>query len=135
MAARFLSSSTTFSAACTVAMPVAKVTRLPPVMPVMPICAVSPTMGRTFSYGTPSTSAAIIAIEAREPPISGLPDTTLMVPSSFTNTEAELSPPMLNQKPVATPRPWLGPSGADQCGCDLAASRTCSKPISGNTGP
>jgi hypothetical protein len=26
--------------------------------------------------------------------------------------EAEVSPPMLNQKPDATPRPWLGPSGA-----------------------
>ncbi len=83
IAARFLSSSTTFSAACVAAMPVAKVTRLPPVRNEKPIELVSPTIGRTFSTGIPRTSAAIIPIEAREPPISGLPDTTTAVPSSL----------------------------------------------------
>ena len=73
IAARFFSSSTTFSAACVTAMPVAKVTRLPPVRKVKPIEAVSPTIGRTCSIGMPSTSATIIAIEAREPPMSGCP--------------------------------------------------------------
>ena len=34
------------------------------------------------------------------------------LPSSFTLTVAVDSAPMLNQKPDATPRPWLGPSGA-----------------------
>ena len=75
--------------------------------------AVSPTTGRTFSIGMPSTSAHIIAIEAREPPISGLPVTMETEPSSFTCTEPEDSPPMLNQKPEAMPRPWFGPSGAE----------------------
>ena len=54
-------------------MPVAKVTRLPPVRCVKPIEVVSATIGRTLSIGTPSISATIIAIEAREPPMSGLP--------------------------------------------------------------
>ncbi len=92
-------------------MPVAKVTRLPPVRNEKPIELVSPTIGRTFSTGMPSTSAAIIAIEAREPPMSGLPDTTTAVPSSLMWQAALDSPPMLNQKPEAMPRPWLGPSG------------------------
>lgn len=76
----------TFSVACTVAMPVAKVTRLPPVTPVNPIDAVSATIGFTRSTGMPSVSAAIIAIDAREPPISGLPEATLTEPSSLTCT-------------------------------------------------
>jgi hypothetical protein len=59
----------------------------------------------------PSVSAAIIAIEAREPPISGLPDATPTEPSSLTCTWALDSPPTLNQKPHAIPRPWFGPSG------------------------
>jgi hypothetical protein len=54
-----------FSVAWTVAMPVAKVTRLPPVTPVKPIEAVSATIGFTRSTGMPSVSAAIIAIDAR----------------------------------------------------------------------
>ena len=95
----------TFSAACTVAMPVAKVTRLPPVTWVKLIEAVSATIGLTRSIGTPRVSAAIIAIEAREPPISGLPEATLTEPSSLTCTAALNSPPTLNQKPQAMPRP------------------------------
>ena len=43
--------------------------------------------------------------------MSGLPSITVAVPSSFTLMVAQDSPPMLNQKPVAMPRPWLGPSG------------------------
>ncbi len=122
IAARCFSCSTTFSAAWVAAMPVAKVTRLPPVRNENPIELVSPTIGRTFSTGMPSTSAAIIAIEAREPPMSGLPDTTTAVPSSLMCTAALDSPPMLNQKPEATPRPWLGPSFSFRCGWFLAAS-------------
>ena len=75
VAARDLSCSTTFSAAMVAAMPVAKVTRLPPVTWVKPIELVSPTIVRTRSAGICSTSATIMPIEAREPPISGLPDT------------------------------------------------------------
>jgi hypothetical protein len=67
IAARFLNSSTTFSAAWVVAMPVAKVTRLPPVRNEKPIELVSATIGRTRSTGMPRISAAMIAIEAREP--------------------------------------------------------------------
>ena len=60
----------------------------------------------------PSSSAAISAIEARLPPMSGLPVTTVAVPSSLRLTVALDDSPMLNQYPAATPRPWLGPSGA-----------------------
>ncbi len=45
----------------------------------------------------PKVSAAINAIEAREPPISGLPVATRMVPSALTWTLALDSPPPLNQ--------------------------------------
>ena len=48
---------------------------------------------------------------AREPPTSTLPLPTITVPSSFTWTVALDSPPPLNQKPEATPRPWFGPMG------------------------
>src|SRR2546423_9318693 len=49
IAARFFSSSTTFSAAWVTAMPVAKVTRLPPVRKQKPVELVSATIGRTCS--------------------------------------------------------------------------------------
>jgi hypothetical protein len=111
--ARRFRSATTFSAAWTTAMPVANVTRLPPVVAEKPIEVVSATMARTRSIGRPRVSAAIIAMAAREPPMSGLLDTTVAPPSSSTWTAAEDSPPMLNQNPQATPRPWLGPSGAE----------------------
>jgi hypothetical protein len=39
----------------------------------------------------------MIAIEAREPPMSGLPVATTTVPSSLTCTVALDSPPPLNQ--------------------------------------
>ena len=96
-AARFFNSSITFSAACVTAMPPAKVTRLPPVEALNPIAVVSPTTGRTCSNGMFSTSATIIAIEAREPPISGWPSVTVTVPSSLTCTAALDSPPALCQ--------------------------------------
>ena len=60
----------------------------------------------------PSTSAAMIAIDARDPPMSGFGSTTTAVPSSLTCTAALDCPPMLNQNPDATPRPWFGPSAA-----------------------
>ena len=60
----------------------------------------------------PSSSAVILAMEAREPPISGWPVVTTTLPSSVMFTWALLSPPALNQKPLATPRPWSLPSGA-----------------------
>jgi hypothetical protein len=40
---------------------------------------------------------SLIAIEAREPPMSGLPVATTTVPSSLTCTVALDSPPPLNQ--------------------------------------
>ena len=45
----------------------------------------------------PSSSAAISAIEARLPPMSGLPVTTVAVPSSLRLTVALDDSPMLNQ--------------------------------------
>ncbi len=61
----------------------------------------------------PSSSATIIASEARWPPATSMvPIISASVPSSFRLSDADVSLPMLNQKPVATPRPWFGPSGA-----------------------
>ena len=53
-----------------------------------------------------------MVIAAREPPISGLPSDRLTVPSLLILIETQVSPPKLNQKPQATPRPWFGPKGA-----------------------
>ena len=64
---------------------------------------------------TPSTlpvSGSTIAWAAREPPMSGRPVTSDTRPSGSTEMLAVASPPMLIQNPEATPRPWLGPSGA-----------------------
>ena len=83
----------------------------------------------------PSSSAAIIVIEAREPPISGLPSLRLTVPSLLIAIETLVSPPKLNQNPQATPRPWFGPRGADQCGCAFAASSVALNPILPKVGP
>ena len=69
-------------------------------------------IGRTWSTSMPSSSAVIMHSEAREPPMSGVPTVSAVVPSSLTISDAQVSPPMLNQKPEATPRPWLGPSAA-----------------------
>ncbi len=116
-------------------MPVAKVTRDPPVTCVKPMDAVSATMVRTVVAGTPSTSATIMPMDAREPPISGLPDAAVTDPSSLTWTCAVDSPPMLNQKPVARPRPCPSFSGDFQCGCDLTAASTALKPMFWCVGP
>ena len=59
----------------------------------------------------PSVSATISPMEARLPPMSGVPIITVAVPSSPTASDTEVSPPWLNQKPEATPRPWFGPKG------------------------
>jgi hypothetical protein len=48
-------------------------------------------------------SATIIAMDARLPPMSGVPTDLREVPSSFMFIETEVSPLMLNQKPVAMP--------------------------------
>ena len=74
-------------------------------------------------------------IDAREPPMSGLPDVATTVPSSAMWQPAENSPPMLNQKPQAMPRPWPGFSGAFQCGWFFAASSVARKPMFWCVGP
>ena len=104
-AARSINWRSASLAASYTAMPVAKVMRLPPVTSVWPIESVSAMIGRTSVTASPSTSAVIIAIEAREPPISGEPVTTLAVPSAWILTVADDCMPALNQKPEATPRP------------------------------
>ena len=58
-----------------------------------------------LSRSMPSSSAAIMAREARRPPMSGVPAISDSVPSSFSVSATEVSPPMLNQKPQAMPRP------------------------------
>ena len=77
----------------------AKVTRLPPVRLLKPMVAVSPISTETLLWSMPSSSAATLAIEAREPPMSGWPVVTTTLPSSVMLTCALLSPPALNQKP------------------------------------
>src|SRR5712672_3664814 len=62
----------------------------------------------------PSNSAQTLAIAAREPPMSGWPVVTTTLPSSVMLTCALDSPPALNQKPDATPRPCSLPGGALQ---------------------
>ncbi len=73
---------------------------------------VSATWGSMSSMSMPNSSAAMMARDAREPPMSGLPVTTLTLPSSATFTVALDCMPPLNQKPHATPRPWFSPRGA-----------------------
>ena len=79
-------------------------------MAVYPTVSVSATDGWTLSAGMPSTSAACMAIDVREPPMSVEPSTSVIVPSAFTPMWHLESKPMLNQKPMATPRPLYVPS-------------------------
>src|SRR3954454_9640246 len=67
--------------------------------------------------------------------MSGLPVTTAALPSALTVTVALEFMPALNQNPTATPRPWLAPSGARQCGWFRAASSTWVRPIGPYFGP
>ena len=97
-------------AASWAAQPVANVTRLPPVPAVYPTESVSAVAGCTSSAAIPKTSAACMAIDVREPPMSVEPSTRLIVPSEFTEMKQLDGIPALNQKPIATPLPWLGPS-------------------------
>src|SRR5262249_18915974 len=116
IAARSFSFSTTLSAAWVAAIPVAKVTREPPVTCVKPIDVVSATTAGTGEAGMPRTYAPTLRIDAREPPMSGLPVAAVTDPSSLTCTCAVDSPPTLNQKPQARPRPWPGFTVDFQCG-------------------
>ena len=67
--------------------------------------------------------------------MSGVPAVSDSVPSSLSCSDTDVSPPMLNQKPEATPRPWFLPSGVRQCACALAASSVSIMPIGPNFGP
>ncbi len=122
-------------AASTMAMEPEKAERLPPVRKLKPSEPVSPMIGRTLSKGTPSSSAATAANEARRPPMSGVPAMRDTVPSSFTVSETLVSPPILNQKPEATPRPCHFRSGAFQCSVFLMALSVSSSPMGPNFGP
>jgi len=86
-------------------MPLENVARLPPVKKLYPSWPVSPICTRILSIPTFSSSAAIMHNEARKPPMSGVPAVRESVPSSFSDSVTAVSPPMLNQKPLATPRP------------------------------
>ena len=97
--------------------------------------AVSPMLHFTFSYGTPSSSAAIIDSDARAPPTSMVPAVTFTVPSTPMFTSAQVWPPMLNQKPQAMPRPWFLPSRARMWGWFLTASRVGPIPMGPYLGP
>ena len=54
----------------------------------------------------PNSSAAIIDMDMREPATSAVPRMIVTVPSGARLTVPVVSPPRLNQKPQATPRPW-----------------------------
>ena len=76
-----------------------------------------------------------MASEARRPPMSGVPAISDTVPSSFTVSDAQVSPPMLNQKPEATPRPCHFRSGVFQCSVFLTALSVSSIPMGPSFGP
>ena len=87
----------TFSADCVTTMAEAKVTRLPPVRFEKPMLLVSPISTCTLLWSMPRSSAAMLAVEAREPPMSGWPVMTTTEPSSLMLIWALDSPPALNQ--------------------------------------
>ena len=87
----------TFSADDVTTIAEAKVTRLPPVRFEKPMLLVSPISTCTLLWSMPSSSAAMLAVDAREPPMSGWPVITTTVPSSLTLIWALDSPPALNQ--------------------------------------
>src|SRR6185295_11225832 len=115
-------------AASTTAIEPEKAERLPPVRWLKPKEPVSPMIGRTFSYGIPSSSAATEVSAARRPPMSGVPAISDTVPSSFTVSDTQVSPPMLNQNPEATPRPCHFRSGVFQCSVFLIELSVSSRP-------
>ncbi len=84
----------------------ANVVLLPPVTAVNPIVSVSTTEGLTSSTGIPSTSAACMAMEVLDPPMSVDPSVRLMDPSLLTAILQAESKPILNQNPIAIPLPW-----------------------------
>ena len=92
------------------AIPVLKVTPLPPVLDVNPIESVSAICGFTSSNGISSTSANCWETVALVPPISGDPSARVTIPSGVTVATALDGPLLLPQKPLATPRPRYGPS-------------------------
>ncbi len=96
----------------TTVMPTEYVVRLPAVTRLKPRELVSAMVTRIFSTSMPSSSAAIIAIEMREPATSAVPVMIVTVPSGATFSDVEVSPPRLNQNPAATPRPR--PSGTGE---------------------
>ena len=84
----------------------------------------------------PKVSAACIAIDALEPPISVDPSTRLIVPSLFTVILQDDCNPTLNQYPTAIPLPLFGPSNDFlYCGEFFMASKTSVSPTTGNFGP
>ena len=90
-------------------MPLENVVRLPAVTRLKPSECVSAITARTRSTGMPNSSAAIIDIDMREPATSAVPRMIVTVPSGARFIDPAVSPPLLNQKPQAMPRPW--PSG------------------------
>ena len=83
----------------------------------------------------PSSSAATLVSAARSPPMSGVPAISDTVPSSLIVKDAHVSPPMLNQKPEATPRPCHFRRGVFQCSVFLIELSVSSSPIGPNFGP
>ncbi len=104
-AARRQSSLITVRALFTTTIPTEYVVRLPAVTRLNPSELVSEKETRTLSTGMPSSSAAIMAMEIREPATSAVPITTVTVPSGAKVNDPAVSPPRLNQKPVDIPLP------------------------------
>ena len=71
--------------------------------------SVSATVGTTSSAAIPNVSANCIAMPARDPPMSVDPSTSETFPSEFRVAVTTLFNPMLNQNPLATPRPRCFP--------------------------
>ncbi len=66
---------------------------------------------RTLSTEMPSSSAAIMLIEMREPATSVVPRLSVTEPSTAMLRLPAVSPALLNQNPAATPRPWPAGTG------------------------
>ena len=111
-AARRHSSLIALRAELMITMPVEKVVREPAVTRLKPSEWVSAITARTLSTGMPSSSAAIIEIEMREPATSVVPRMSVTEPSMPMFKVPVVSPPRLNQKPAAMPRPL--PSGTGE---------------------
>ena len=96
-AARAFISSMAWLVTSYTAQPLRRVVLLPAVRPLYPMESVSLMLGWTSSAAMPNASAHIIAMDVREPPMSGEPSARLTVPSLLMEMEQLAGIPALPQ--------------------------------------